>query len=86
MSESLTSLTLETPSDEVFIAAADRFGKLAYRENVTADHPVPYLKSRLVIKSGLFRFIEWYIFKPCNLARQSNRTCHKWRAEKLVCR
>lgn len=53
MSASLTSLALETPSDEVFIAAADRFGKLAHRENVTADHPVPYLKSSTSIQSNL---------------------------------
>jgi len=41
------SLQGEILSDEVFVSAAERFGKLAYREQVTAEHPVRYM-SRLV--------------------------------------
>lgn len=39
------SLYGEILSDEVFITAADRFSKLAFREEATAEHPVRYLKS-----------------------------------------
>jgi len=52
---STISLQGEILSDDVFISAAERFGKLAHKETVTAEHPVPYLKSRLDLQIKIKR-------------------------------
>ena len=41
-----SSVNLINLSDDVFVAAAERFQKLAYKGEITAKHPIPYTSSK----------------------------------------
>ena len=41
-----SSVSLVHLSDEIFVAAAERFSKLAHKEEITAKNPIPYMSSK----------------------------------------